>query len=145
MPLLVRRHFTLTAQQVAAIGNETVELTCSYDENPRVYLNGKLLWQASGWNDNDYAHYTLSSAQKQWLREGDNVVAVSLTAGNGGGHIDLGLSITAPYVPTAICNASLNNNEKKINNNAVYDLSGRKVNTNAGKGLYITNGKKIIK
>lgn len=144
-PLLVRRHFTLTAEQVAGIGSETVELTCSYDENPKVYLNGKLLWQATGWNDNDYAHYKLSSAQKQWLREGDNVVAVSLQSGNGGGHIDLGLSITAPYVPTAICNASLNNNEKIINNNAVYDLSGRKVNTNAGKGLYITNGKKIIK
>ena len=42
------------------------------------------------------------------------------------------------------------NNEQLINNNeqsdgAVYDLSGRKVNSQLKKGLYIQNGKKFIK
>lgn len=142
MPLLLRRHFTLTAQQVAAIGNETVELTCSYDENPRVYLNGKLLWQASGWNDNDYAHYTLTDQQKALLKEGDNVLAVSLTAGGGGGHIDYGLSITEPYITTGI------NGAQHIfpDTQQTFDLQGRKLAGIPSKhGIYITNGKKIIK
>ena len=152
-PLLVRRHFTLTADQLASIGSKTVELTCSYDENPKVYLNGKMLWQASGWNDNDYAHYKLSNAQKQWLREGDNVVAVSLQTGNGGGHIDLGLSITAPYVPTTIHEIyDLRIYDLPSVYDAIYDLQGRRidhqiVNSQSvnSKSLYIINGKKVIR
>ena len=146
-PLLVRRHFTMTAGQLADLDKQTIELVCSYDEDPRVYLNGTQIWQATGWNDNDYAHYQLTAAQKQLLREGDNVVAVSLKSGAGGGHIDLGLSITAPYVPTAI-NAAPSQEGKATAGEKVYNLSGQQVSgrfTSQQRGIYIINGKKIIK
>ena len=32
-----------------------------------------------------------------------------------------------------------------IKDNVVYDLQGRKINNNAKKGLYIINGKKVVK
>lgn len=142
LPLLVRRHFMLTAEELSHIAESTLELTCSYDENPKVYLNGRLIWQTSGWNDNDYAHYTLTDQQKTLLKEGDNVLAVSLTAGGGGGHIDYGLSITEPYITTGI------NGAQHIlpDTQQTFDLQGRKLAGIPSKhGIYITNGKKIIK
>lgn len=140
-PLLVRRHFTLTADQLASIADKTLTLTCSYDENPKVYLNKTLIWSASGWNDNDYARYTLTATQKRLLREGDNVLSVSLQQGNGGGHIDYGLSITEPYAPSAITNTTTHQVQA---NDAIYDLMGRKVGSHPKPGLYIVNGKKEV-
>lgn len=151
LPLLVRRHFTLTADELSNMAEKTIELTCSYDENPKVYLNGRLIWQASGWNDNDYARHTLTNEQKMLLKEGDNVLAVSLMAGAGGGHIDYGLSITEPYTPTGITdighegshNASGLNRETVI---MTHDLQGRRIGSYyLKKGIYIIDGKKIIK
>ena len=142
LPLLVRRHFMLTAEELSNIAESTLEMTCSYDENPKVYLNGRLIWQTSGWNDNDYAHYTLNDQQKALLKEGDNVLAVSLTAGGGGGHIDYGLSITEPYIVTGI-----NGTQTSLPHaQQTFDLQGRKLASTPSKhGIYIMNGKKIIK
>lgn len=128
---------------------------CSYDENPKVYLNGTLIWQTNGWNDNDYARYTLTNTQKQLLKEGDNVIAVSLMAGGGGGHIDLGLSITEPYVPTGI-QSPVTTHHPPLTTlpSGTYDLQGRRIansqtvrssNSQIPHGLYIQNGKKVIK
>ena len=43
---------------------------------------------------------------------------------------------------TAIDNVSVNGNE---NGSEVYDLSGRRVNAQLKKGIYIINGKKVMK
>ena len=86
--LLVRRHFNLTAAELKAMTN--VFLTCSYDEYPKVYLNGTFIWSADGWNDGNYATHELTEEQKGLLVEGDNVLAVSVQRGGGGGHIDYG-------------------------------------------------------
>lgn len=40
--------------------------------------------------------------------------------------------------------ATLENGELKVETGTIYDLSGRKVN-NLGKGIYVINGKKVIK
>ena len=154
-PLLVRRHFTLTADDLNDINRRRVAITCSYDENPKVYLNGTLIWSASGWNDNNYADYSLTRANKNLLREGDNVLAVSLQQGGGSGHIDYGLSIAFPYVePTGI--ETIHNEECIMHNDPsgnswYYDLQGRKVADHPSSliphlssGIYIYNGKKII-
>ena len=74
----------------------------SYDENPVIYLNGTRIWSASGWNDNNYAEITLDATQRALLRQGDNVLAASLTQGGGGGHIDYGLKIIRPFEPSGI-------------------------------------------
>ena len=165
-PLLVRRHFTLTADDLDNITRRKVVMACSYDENPKVYLNGTLIWSTSGWNDNNYIAYTLTTNNKKLLREGDNVLAVSLQQGGGSGHIDYGLTIAFPYVePTGISldgrlrggerseGWGLTMKDESRNPSSVYDLQGRKVADNPSslishpssrKGIYIYNGKKII-
>ena len=92
-PILIRRHFTLTAEDLVKIQIGTVTFTYSYDENPKVWLNGKQLTSATGWNDDNYAAVNFSVARKNYLVEGDNVLCVSLQQGDGGGHIDYGLSV----------------------------------------------------
>ena len=146
-PLLLRRHFTLTAEELGHAVQSTIQLSCSYDENPKVYLNGTLIWQTNGWNDNNYAHYDLTDAQKQLLREGDNVLAVSLMAGNGGGHIDLGLFSTSIEQPTAIEAIPAADHPSTSWSSHVYNLSGQRVATqptHLPKGIYVSQGKKIL-
>lgn len=143
--LLVRRHFQLTADQLEGIAESILQLTVSYDENPRVYLNGTQIWSATGWNDNDYAVYTLSAADKRLLREGDNVVSVSLQQGEGGGHIDYGLVITEPYDPAATAIRDVEPAPAAFDLRT-YDLQGRRVLTTSAKApaLLIRGGKKFI-
>lgn len=145
-PILIRRHFTLTADDVSTLKAGTLKLLCSYDENPTVYLNGTKIWTASGWNDNNYAEQVIPAAYKSLLREGDNVLAVSLKQGNGGGHIDYGLKLVEPYKPTGIVPTGASTDAKNADNK-VYDTTGRMVGTSThglAKGIYITNGKKTI-
>ena len=152
-PLLLRRHFMLTPEQLDQALQGTIELSCSYDENPKVYLNGTLIWQADGWNDNSYAHYQLTDAQKQLLREGDNVVAVSLMAGYGGGHIDLGLASTTTENPTSVTRPT-SSIPQHPSSSHVYNLSGQLISTlpslqtqtgrRLPKGVYVSQGKKFI-
>ena len=151
-PLLVRRHFSLSAAQVETLAESTVELTCSYDENPKVYLNGTLIWSASGWNDNDYARYVLTARQKALLREGDNVLAVSVMQGGGGGHIDYGLALTSPYVPVVDGIGAIDKEQRTVDNGQCFDLSGRRLSsrfspltTHSSKGIYIVGGRKVVK
>ncbi|MCH5219155.1 MAG: hypothetical protein J1F20_01190 [Muribaculaceae bacterium] len=146
-PILVRRHFTLTADDMAAINNEDsrVVMTCSYDENPVMYLNGTQLWSASGWNDNDYARLNFNAEQKALLHEGDNILAVSLMQGAGGGHIDYGLAVEMPYSQNFVFFPV--SEEKSFADNRIYDLYGRYISTDTkglAPGIYIQNGKKLI-
>ena len=146
-PMLVRRHFSLTAADIEKIKAGRLVLSCSYDENPKVYLNGTLIWSATGWNDNDYAEHTLTDTQKELLREGDNVLAVSLTQGDGGGHIDYGLSLISEYIPTGIYSATSANDVPSDADNRVYSLSGTYLGTSTDglkKGIYIVGGKKKV-
>lgn len=145
-PLLVRRHFNVSAAELPHFIAGNVTLKCSYDENPKVYLNGTLIWSANGWNDNDYAEYQLSEAHRQLLREGDNVLAVSLMQGGGGGHIDYGLEAVAPYTPSSIQPTVRPKEAPK--NAAVFTIDGRYVGKDTrslAPGMYIVGGKKFVK
>lgn len=139
-PLLVRRHFTLSADDVAMLDKSTLTLTCSYDENPRLYLNGVLLWVYNGWNDNDYATRTFTPRHKALLREGDNVLAVSLMQGAGGGHIDMGLTLTRPENADAIRSVRATDDGS---DEAAYDLKG--IRQRDTSGVYIVRNKKFTK
>ena len=138
--LLVRRHFTLTSEQMQTLTSGNVSLVCSYDENPRVYVNGTLVWNANGWNDNAYARFTFSRRQKALLREGDNVVAVSLQRGEGGGHIDLGLYLNYTRTPDGVAVPTLSSRQHRI-----YRLDGTAVPADAPlpRGIYIRDGRKV--
>ena len=149
-PILVRRHFKLSKNELQGVLKGSATLKCSYDQDPKIYINGKLVKSYSGWNDNDYATYYLSSADRQLLREGDNVIAISLVQGEGGGHLDFSLSITIPYdlsiepePATPIRSAFAD----KSGDNSIFSLDGRYVGANAQgltRGFYISNGSKFV-
>lgn len=146
-PILVRRHFNLSADVIDAIDESDLTLLCSYDENPKIWLNGTLIWSAGGWNDNNYAEVKLSADHKKLLREGDNVLAVSVMQGGGGGHIDYGLRLSRPYNPSDDTNGISNIETEKVTDNRVFNILGQYLGTsteNLPRGLYIVGGKKII-
>lgn len=96
-PILVRRNFYLSESSLNALKERgELYLTCSYDEYPHVYLNGKEIWSANEWNDDRYDVYQLSEADKALLVAGNNVLGVSLQQGAGGGHIDYGFYVMLP-------------------------------------------------
>jgi len=143
-PLLIRRHFNLTAEQISQINAGTLKFLCSYDENPAIWLNGRKIQSYSGYNDNEYASFILSNPRKKLLVEGDNVIAVSVKQGEGSGHIDFGLRLEEPYSPTGI--TTVNNNSSRVST-SIYSIAGQYVGTSADNlpsGIYIQNGKKII-
>ena len=140
-PILIRRHFTLTSEDLLKISIGKVTLTYSYDEYPVFWLNGNRLVSATGWNDNNYATLNFTSARKKLLVEGDNVLCVSLRQGEGGGHIDYGLSVTYDPLHTDISSPDSTSPEEE---SGVYNLLGQKTNAQGTKGIVITKGKKII-
>lgn len=146
-PILIRRHFTLSAEDLQKIEAGTVTMTYSYDENPKFWLNGTRLVTATGWNDDNYASFRFTTTRKKLLVEGDNVLCVSLQQGSGGGHIDYGLYVT--YDPTTTATPLLTASPEA--EDITFDLQGRRLadaNTPQDKlprGIYIRNGKKTIR
>ena len=145
-PILIRRHFNLSAEDLAIIGDSQLTFSCSYDEEPIAYLNGEKFWSRTGWNDNNYDKTILTDKQKNLLVEGDNILAVSLRQGGGGGHVDFGLLIEGKIDnmnPSAVGTVK----NEKISDNKIYNLQGQYLGTSAetlAPGIYIRNGKKII-
>ena len=145
-PILIRRHFNLSAEDLAIIGDSQLTFSCSYDEEPIAYLNGEKFWSRTGWNDNNYAKTLLTDKQKELLVEGDNILAVSLRQGGGGGHVDFGLLIEGKIDNMNPSGVGTVENEK-ISDNKIYNLQGQYLGTSAetlAPGIYIRNGKKII-
>ena len=162
-PILIRRHFTLDADDLLKISIGTLTLTYSYDENPTFWLNGTKIASATGWNDDNYATLRLPAARKRLLKEGDNVLCVSLQQGAGGGHIDYGLSLTYNPSHTSL-SPFLSSPEEEMVNGKCYDLSGRQIvnwtprrqsrldakasenlsNGQMPRGIYIRSGKKML-
>ncbi len=139
-PILIRRHFTLTAEDMAKIQIGTVTFTYSYDENPKFWLNGKQLVSATGWNDNNYASLSFNSSRKKLFVEGDNVLCVSLQQGDGGGHIDYGLSVKYNPLHDGISAPSSEIEE----DTETYNLLGQQISyQSAYRGIIVTKGKKI--
>lgn len=147
-PLMVRRYFNLTANDIEALSNGAVmTLSCSYDEDPNVYINGEFVCHWDKWNDGNYASHTLTADQIATLKEGENLIAVSLRSGEGGCHIDMGLKLSDKYNPAAGIENVAADNKMKINDNRIFDLQGRFVGTDMeklGRGIYIKGGKKVL-
>lgn len=95
--LFARYTFDADANQVG--DNLTnFSMNIKYDENPKVYVNGRLLWEATGWFDTGYTNIDLTSAAKPYLVEGDNVFAITVTNGAGGKGLDLDLNLNGTTV-----------------------------------------------
>ena len=144
-PILIRRHFTLTAYEREAILSGSATIFCSYDENPKIYLNGILIKEYDGFNDNSYEKHLFTKNERTYFREGDNVMAVSLMQGEGGGHIDFALYIIIPPDPNPVKQISMDIDDDTI----FYSIDGKYMGDDMNmlaRGMYVTNnGTKIIK
>src|ERR1019366_706169 len=87
----LRRTFnpgTLTAQQVS-----NLVFNVHHDEDVEVYLNGTLVFSASGYTSS-YLHYPLSDVARAALKlNANNTLAVHCHQTGGGQYVDVGLDI----------------------------------------------------
>ncbi|MBQ9963613.1 MAG: discoidin domain-containing protein [Clostridia bacterium] len=91
----LRKEFTLTAQQIAALSGRQLFLNIYYDESPVIYLNNEQIFTASG-SLSAYETRDLKLSTTALLREGKNVIAVRAdNVGKWGQRIDVGLSAKA--------------------------------------------------
>lgn len=63
-----------------------------YDNDAQVYVNGKPVWNGTGWND-DYALFDVADALRGVLRAGTNTIAVHCHQETGGQFIDVALLV----------------------------------------------------
>lgn len=84
--LWVRRNFEL--KEVPA---EPLALRMNHDDNVKVYLNGALVYEKTGWVDR-LEYMDLDGALRTHLKKGKNVLAVHVRNTAGGRHLDIGIS-----------------------------------------------------
>jgi hypothetical protein len=81
----LRREFTLPERQL-----ENPVLWMAYDEDPEVYLNGKLAVRVSGWSI-AYEEVEIDPGARATLKPGRNIMAVHARQTYGGQYIDAGI------------------------------------------------------
>ena len=86
----LRRHFTYSAP-AGRVTQAVVEMF--HDEDAEVYLNVKLIVEASGYSTNWVPFFVPADVFASAVKEGDNVIAVKVIQKVGGQYIDLGLSV----------------------------------------------------
>lgn len=103
---------TFTVESAASVTALTMGLY--YDQDPVVYLNGRQIFTAGGWN-NTLSNYNVSE-YKDALVDGENVIAVSMVNTIGGGGFNFDLRLTAQTTPLDIYEG-----EKVIINHAAHN------------------------
>jgi hypothetical protein len=73
-------------------------LVIHYDNATEVYVNGRKLWQAQGWND-QYAGFDVTSELRAALRPGENLIAIHCHQDEGGQFIDAALLLGSETEP----------------------------------------------
>lgn len=81
---------TFTVDNVESLKSMRILLKILYDENPKVYLNGELLYSHEGYLT-DYVEQDVTDAFLKYVKQGENVIAVSAVNTGGGQVIDLGI------------------------------------------------------
>lgn len=84
--LWARRTFTLSSAVP-----EKLYLKLQHDDNVKVYLNGQLAYERTGWNHR-FDYIPVDDAIKSKLKKGRNVLAIHVENTAGGQHLDAGLS-----------------------------------------------------
>jgi hypothetical protein len=65
-------------------------LVIHYDNATEVYVNGRQVWHAEGWND-DYAGFDITEPLRPALQRGENTIAIYCHQDEGGQFIDAAL------------------------------------------------------
>lgn len=91
--LFLRKEFTI--DDLSALEGSSLRLNIFYDDTPIIYLNGNVIFTDGGWVDG-YTAITLDTKYTEYLKEGKNIIAVSLNQHTGGCYFDMGLSYVYP-------------------------------------------------
>ena len=86
------KELTLTQDQIASLEGKALLSSMFYDQDIKVYINGHLFY--SGGENNLYRNQKLAENAADILREGSNVIAVSLHQFGGGYEFDMNLYAT---------------------------------------------------
>lgn len=92
--IFLRKSFDIS--DVELYRNYEMEINTFYDDNPRIYLNGNLIFADTDlqpWS-NGYEKITIPSEYSDYLREGKNIIAIQCSNDSGGRQIDMGLTLT---------------------------------------------------
>ena len=144
----LRYHLDLTGFTLEQINALTGRI--HHDEDVTVYFNSVVAFQESGYLT-AYKNVSLNQEALDALTPDDtNVIAIECTNKGGGQYIDFGLSGIRPIASGV---KEVKSEQLKVKNEAVYDLSGRKIidyqssiiNYQLPKGIYIVNGHKVLK
>ncbi|HIZ55360.1 MAG TPA: hypothetical protein H9671_04035 [Firmicutes bacterium] len=102
--LYIRKTFTV--EDLDALQGAAYFMNIAYDESPIVYLNGEVIFSADGYIT-EYRTENITAAVKKNLREGENLLAVSVQNTYGGQFIDIGLYLQEPVVSSTGAQFSL--------------------------------------
>ena len=93
---------------------------------------------------NSFGNFQQETFEFDITEQGDYAIAIYSAASEWSDCIIGQLSLTAnDYTPTGI-SAPQNNQQQITNDNEVFDLQGRRVNSPTKAGIYIKNAKKIL-
>ncbi len=81
---------TFTVDNVDQLKSMRILLNIVYDENPRVYLNGELIYSHEGYLT-AYVEQDITTDFLKHVKKGENVIAVTAANYGGGQVIDLGI------------------------------------------------------
>lgn len=129
-----------------------------HDDSFWVFLNGELILQVADWNTNDFWDTTSTDPAAisiqypnnarysepipaDLLQDGENILCVLVEQNRGGAWFDMRLSAMGTVTGVKDVETKATTGKEEI-----YDLQGRKMNSkNLPKGIYIINGKKVVK
>lgn len=91
--IFIRKTFTIS--DVSKYQGATIKLDTYYDDTPKFYLNGQEIFNdGERWTDNYVT--LLIDGKSGLLKEGENVIAISINQHTGGRYVDCGLSLVIP-------------------------------------------------
>ena len=91
--IFIRKTFTI--DDLSKYAGAAIKLDTFYDDTPVFYLNGQVIY-TNGENWTDSFTTVLVDGKSGLLKEGENVLAISINQHTGGRYIDCGLSLVIP-------------------------------------------------
>lgn len=73
---------TFNVENLAELSRCGIRLYALYDESPKLYLNGNLIWEKTGYNSK-YDVFDLGSSASSYLVQGENVLAMEIPNESG--------------------------------------------------------------
>ncbi len=100
--IFVRKTFNI--DDVSKYENATIRLHTWYDDTPVYYLNGETIFTDGERWTTEFVYINLSKEQTKLLKNGENVLAISINQHTGGRYIDSSFELLVPNKNDATAN-----------------------------------------